>query len=415
MLRNRHIVLVEDDEIMGGSLLQRLELEGAQVLWLKQMVRALGAIRTPQKPIDAVICDIGLPDGSGEELFSTLVRTGTPPPFLFITGQGGIGQAVRLIKSGAADYVTKPFDMSVFLERLSLLVSDRDKPFADDDFPPLLGVSPAARKIEGLIAKAAGESHAALIRGGPGTGKDLVARRIHDLSDRSAAPFVAVNLAREADAEMALFGSDGAFEVVSEGTLFINAVSKMGAKAQSRLLERLDGRFEGRLIAACGNDLEDLIAQGRITSELFYRLAQTEIPIPPLNTRPDDAIWLMQQLFRKLAARHGPGIEGISVLCEDAVRAHDWPGGGRELRARLLRGLTMATGPLLQPSDLFPERLADPDEIMSLVEAREAAEKAQIIAALDRTGGQIGEAARLLRIARTTLWEKMQKLGLSGP
>src|SRR5690554_5110838 len=133
MLKDRYIVLVEDDEIMGGSLLQRLELEGAQVLWLKQIVRALGAIRTPKKPIDAVICDIGLPDGSGEDLFSTLLRTGTPPPFLFITGQGGIGQAVRLIKSGAADYVTKPFEMSVFLERLSLLVGNREKPFQDDD------------------------------------------------------------------------------------------------------------------------------------------------------------------------------------------------------------------------------------------------------------------------------------------
>ena len=105
---------------------------------------------------------------------------------------------------------------------------------------------------------------------------------------------------------------------------------------------------------------------------------------------------------------------GIGALCEEAVRSHDWPGGGRDLRARLLRGLAMATGPLLQPSDLFPERLAGPDEMMSLAQAREAAEKAQIIAALDRTDGQIGEAAKLLRIARTTLWEKMQKLGLSG-
>lgn len=414
MLRNRYIVLVEDDDIMGGSLVQRLELEGAQVLWLKQMVRALGAIRTPRRPVDVVICDIGLPDGSGEELFSTLLRTGTPPPFLFITGQGGIGQAVRLIKSGAADYVTKPFEMSVFLERLSLLVGSRDRPLRDDDFPPLMGVSAAARQIEALIAVAATESHPALIRGGPGTGKDLVARRIHDLSDRSAAPFVSVNLAREADAEAALFRSGGAFDLVGEGTLFINAVSRLNARTQARLLDRLDHHFDGRLIAACGTDLEALIGQGAFNSELFYRLARTEIPIPPLGTRPEDAVWLLQQLFRKLAPRHAPRLEGISALCEEAVRTHDWPGGGRDLRSRLLRGLGLAKGPLLQPSDLFPERLAGPDEMMSLAEARDAAEKAQIIAALDRTDGQIGEAAKLLRIARTTLWEKMQKLGLSG-
>lgn len=415
MLRSRYIVLVEDDEIMGGSLLQRLELEGAEVLWLKQMVRALGAIRTPKKPIDAVICDIGLPDGSGEELFSTLLRTGTPPPFLFITGQGGIGQAVRLIKSGAADYVTKPFEMSVFLERLRLLVGHREKPLRDDDFPPLMGVSDAARRIEALIVKASKASHPVLIRGGPGTGKDLVASRIHDLSDRTAAPFVPVNLARVADAETALFGPGGGFDTVGEGTLFINAVSKMPALVQAHLLERLDQGFEGRLMVACGNDLETLVGQGTFQSELFYRLARIEIPIPPLGTRPEDAVWLLQQLFRKLAPRHAPGLVGIGALCEEAVRTHDWPGGGRDLRARVLRGLAMATGPLLQPSDLFPERLAEPDELMSLAEAREAAEKAQIIAALDRTDGQIGEAAKLLRIARTTLWEKMQKLGLSGP
>ena len=414
MLRNRYIVLVEDEEIMGGSLLQRLELEGAQVLWLKQMGRALGAIRTPKHPIDAVICDIGLPDGSGEELFATLARTGTPPPFLFITGQGGIGQAVRLIKSGAADYVTKPFDMAVFLERLSLLVGPHAKPFTENDFPPLMGGSPAARKIETLIVRAAADPSPVLIRGGPGTGKDLVARRVHDLSDRSAAPFVTVNLAREADANVVLFAPGCGFDAMGEGTLFINAVSRMTVQVQSTLLERLDQGFDGRLIAACGNDLEALIAENRFSSELFYRLAQTEIPIPPLANRPDDAVWLLQQLFQKLAPRHAPGIEGISALCEQAARGHDWPGGGRELRARLLRGLAMATGPLLHPSDLFPERLAAPDELMSLAQARDAAEKAQIIAALDRTGGQIGEAAKLLRIARTTLWEKMQKLGLSG-
>lgn len=414
MLRNRYVVLVEDDEIMGGSLLQRLELEGAQVLWHKQIVRALGAIRTPKKPIDAVICDIGLPDGSGEELFSTLARTGTPPPFLFITGQGGIGQAVHLIKSGAADYVTKPFDMSVFLERLGLLVGDRKNASRDDDFPPLLGVSGAARRIAALIGRAATESHPALIRGGPGTGKDLVARRIHDLSDRSAAPFVSVNLAREADAEVALFGPGGAFDTVGEGTTFINAVTRMDAGCQSRLLDWLEETRDGRLVTACGNDLETLIAEGAFSSELYYRLARTEIPVPPLNARPEDAVWLLQQLFRKLAPRQAPGLDGISALCEEAVRNHDWSGGGRELRARLLRGLVMADGPLLQPSDLFPERLARPDVMLSLAEAREAAERAHIIAALDRTGGQIGEAAKLLRIARTTLWEKMQKLGLNG-
>lgn len=408
MLDGRRIVLVEDDEIMGGSLLQRLELERASVLWFKQMSRALGAIRTPQRVIDAVICDIALPDGTGEELYTTLRQTSTPPPFLFITGQGGIEQAVRLIKSGAADYVTKPFDMGVFLERLSLLVSPGDAL----DFPPVLGVSTAAREVETMIARAAQEAAPVLIRGGPGLGKDLIARRIHELSDRRAAPFVAVNLAREGRAEAALFGAGGAFGTVGEGTVFINAISRSPLSLQERLAEVLGTAGRARIIAACGHDIDALIGAGSFASELYYRLAQIEIPVPPLGTRPDDAVWLLEQLFHKLAPSRAPGVEGISPLALEAARDHDWPGGGRELRARLVRSLSLATGPLVQPADLFSERRAAPERIRSLAEAREAAERTHIIAALERSGGQIGEAARMLGIARTTLWEKMQKYGL---
>ena len=334
---------------------------------------------------------------------------GNAAPFLFITGQGGIEQAVRLIKSGAVDYITKPFDMGAFLKRLSMLVIPAETP----DFPPILGLSAAARQVEDLVARAAGSDEPVVIRGGPGLGKDLIARRIHDLSERRVAPFAAVNLAREEDAERAIFGTAGAFARAGEGTVFINGISRLDRALQDRLTGAVGKRPAARLIAACGHDLKDLIDTGHFSSELFYRIAQLEITVPPLGARPEDAVWLLEQLFAKLAPARAPGLDGISPLCLAAARDHDWPGGGRELRARLLRGLARAAGTVLQPSDLFPERLAVPDDQMSLAEARDAAEKAQIIAALDRTGGQIGEAAKLLRIARTTLWEKMQKFGLS--
>ncbi|GIX13270.1 MAG: hypothetical protein KatS3mg118_1229 [Paracoccaceae bacterium] len=115
MLRGRYLVLIEDDSLMGASLVQRLELEGAEVTWLRQAVRGIAAVRTPRRPVDAVICDIRLPDGDGEQIFATLAQRAPPPPFLFITGQGDIDQAVRLLKSGAGDYLTKPFDMADFL------------------------------------------------------------------------------------------------------------------------------------------------------------------------------------------------------------------------------------------------------------------------------------------------------------
>lgn len=202
MLKGVRIALVEDDDFMGNSLVHRLELEGAEVIWLRQVGRALGALRTPRAPIDVVVCDIKLPDGTGEELFNRLCETATPPPFLFITGHGGIDQAVRLMRAGAADYVTKPFDMPVPLDRLSSLARRAPR----DEFPAVLGVSPAARRVEDPAREAAEQDRNVLIIGGPGTGKGTLARHVHEQSDRRAAPFIAVNLAREANAAEKLLG-----------------------------------------------------------------------------------------------------------------------------------------------------------------------------------------------------------------
>ncbi len=408
MFAGRRIALVEDDEIMGGSIAQRLEIEGARVLWLKQAVRALGALRTPREPIDAVICDIRLPDGTGEELFATLCRSRTPPPFLFITGQGDIGQAVRLMQAGAADYVTKPFDMAVFLERLALLL----RPRVEVAMPALLGISPAARRVEAMVARAATHDGSVLIVGRSGTGKGRIARRIHEASDRRAAPFVTVNLARDPDPARAIFGPGGAMDQTGDGVLFLGALQRLGASQQSMLIEALDAPgFDGRTIAAADPEIEADVAAGRFRADLFARLCGSEIPVPPLCERPEDAVWLMNRLFEALNAERPEPLRGISALAEGAVRAHDWPGNGREVRSRLIRALDLATAEWIFPADLFPERQAE-GGFPTLGEARDAAERRHILAALERSGGQISDAARLLHVSRTTLWEKMQKLGL---
>lgn len=406
MLNGRRIALVEDDPIMGGSIVQRLELEGAEVLWLRQAARALGALRTPRAPVDAVVCDIRLPDGSGETLYATLCDAVTPPPFLFITGQADTAQAVRLLRAGAADYVTKPFEMAVFLDRLRALIA----PGVAQREQPLLGVSPLARRVEAQAAQAAAADAPVLIRGGRGAGKARVAQRIHAASDRRAAPFVGVDLARENPA--ALFGVGGALARTGEGVLFINAIDRLPRGAQEGLATAMNAGFEGRIVCACGDAIEATLAEGRFGRELWRRLAGFEIAIPPLRARPDDAVWLMGRLFPPLNARRAAPLKGVSALTEDAVRAHDWPGEGRELRRRVARGVSAAQGGLLFPADVFPERLAaaPEDAFLSLAEARDAAERAQIRAALERTGGHAGEAARLLKVSRTTLWEKMQKL-----
>ena len=403
MIGGRTIMLVEDDEIMGASLLQRLTLEGADVQWHRQIARALPAIRTPRKTIDAVVCDIRLPDGTGEELYDTLSRYGTPPPFLFITGQGAIDQAVRLIRSGAADYITKPFDIGRFLERLALVMRPRD----GIDMPPETGVSVAARAVDRQVVEAAGRDTHLLIRGGHGLGKARLARRVHAQSDRRAAPFVIRDAMRQMVDAAAI---RSALDEVSEGVLLVIGIGRLMPAAQDVLMQTLRAPAF-RLIATAGMGIEEKIASGGFRGDLFHLLQSHEIVIPPLVDRPEDAVWLATRLFPGFNARRGAPLEGLAATTEDAIRAHDWPGNGRELRARLMRAVEQAEGSKVLPSDLFPER-AGQDVIRPLAAVRDAAERAQIVAALERTHGQVSEAARLLQVSRTTLWEKMQKLGL---
>lgn len=403
MLEGRCIVLVEDDEIMGASLLQRLTLEGAEVQWHRQIARALPAIRTPRKTIDAVVCDIRLPDGSGEELYDTLTRSGTPPPFLFITGQGGIDQAVRLIRSGAADYLTKPFDIGRFLERLTMIL----RPRADLEMPRETGVSDAARAVDRQAAEAARRDTPLLIRGGPGLGKARMARRIHDQSDRRAAPFVVRDALRSAVDDIALAQD---LAEVGEGTLLIVGVGRLTPAAQTLLATAMRASAF-RLVATAGLRIEDKAAADNFRADLLHLLQSHEIIIPPLADRPADAVWLATQLFSGFNARRRVPLSGLASSAEEAIRDHDWPGNGRELRARLMRAVEAAGGDRILPSDLFPERTANAS-IRPLAAVRDDAERAQIAAALERTQGHVSEAARLLRVSRTTLWEKMQKLGL---
>lgn len=410
MLKGFRIVLVEDDEIMGSSLAQRLELEGASIQWFKQARRALEALRKPRLPIDAVISDIRLPDGDGESLFNTLCQTASPPPFLFVTGHGGVEQAVRLMQAGAADYVTKPFEMPVFLDRLSMLIHTHSPHVV----APWIGVSPAAQRVEELARRASTSGQSVLLLGGPGTGKELIARRIHAQSKHKSAPFVAVNLARDSDLEGKLFGAQGAVATCGTGVLFLQAISRMPHALQARLLQALDQGFGAQIIAACGTDLAQLVADASFLPDLFYRLDMMEIPIPPLSERTEDAVWLAAHLFERFNARRKVPLAGMSSLSVQALRAHDWPGGGRELRARLAHAVEIAPADYLQPADLFPERAVSGERMMTLAEARAAAERRQIIEALERCDGHLGQAAKLLEISRTTLWDKMQKLGLSA-
>lgn len=394
----RHIVLVEDDATMGQSLVQRLELEGARVTWVKQMVRGVSAVRTPHHPVDAVVCDIRLPDGTGEDLFKTVSQTTIPPPFLFITGQGEIDQAVRLLRSGAADYLTKPFEMPAFLDRLAMIFrADAE----DDAFLELTGISPVARQLDAQIADIAATERHVLIKGQRGLGKARIARRLHDNSDRRASGLQTVNGFEPLDMSAAI--SDTA-----EGTLAISAINRLSPEDQGMLLSSLrDGGF--RLIASASPDIDAQVTRGEFREDLYFALVACEIVVPPLRQRPEDAVWLAQQFFSVLNKRRSDRLNGLSELSIAVLREHDWPGNGREVRSRVVRALGSAQGDWVFPADLFPELSEAPNAFETLAETRGAAERRQILRALELTGGQMVEAARLLGVSRTTLWEKMQK------
>ena len=431
----RVIGLVEDDPIMGESLVQRLALEGITVKWWQRGDEAAEALA--RERFQAVICDIRLPDINGAVLFRQTVNRREAPPFLFITGYADIDQAVELMRSGAADYVTKPFAMDDFLARLNELMPKQNKSSC------LLGVSDSMQALERLLRRLAQVRSTVLITGETGAGKEVAARFLHAESEAAAKPFIAVNCAAIPPdlMESELFGHErGAFtgaaqrhlgyaERAGDGTLFLDEIGELRPDLQAKLLRLLEEKtfvrvggehvlsFKARLVAATNADLTKQVASGRFREDLYYRINVVSVCVRPLRERPDDVRWLMERMFSEMSGRIESSLRGISSLAEDAASAHAWPGNVRELRNRMERAVTLAMGPWLMPHDLFPEleqAAAGEDRIASLEDARLQAERRHIQRALALTDGEISTAARALGIGRTTLWEKMRRLGIKA-
>lgn len=430
------IAVVEDDPIMGESLNQYLELEGCKVEWWRTGREALAGLGRIVP--DLVICDICLPDMSGEDIFRTVSNDAAAPPFLFMTAYGQIDQAVALIRAGGGDYVTKPFELNDLISRARALIARR--PTLTDG---ILGVSQEMRRIEKLLARIASRNSPVLFTGETGSGKEVCARHLHSLSGAASQPFVAVNCAAIPDnlLESEVFGHErGAFtgantrhlgyaERAQAGTLFLDEVAELPLQLQAKLLRLLDERrfyrlggeaivpFRARIVCATHKDLAAEVAASRFREDLYYRINVVTIPVPPLRERPADIQLLMHRFFMELAPGANPDLRGLSSGAESAALAHPWPGNIRELRNRLDRAITLATGHWLMPADLFPEmarHTSSPSGGRSLAAARDAAEQQEIERALRETGGQISEAAKLLGISRTTLWERMRRFDMNA-
>ncbi|MFN7027131.1 MAG: arsenic response regulator transcription factor AioR [Pseudorhizobium sp.] len=428
------IAIVEDDPIMGESLLQSLSLEGHHVEWWTSGEQAVRKLAAEAKPFDLVLCDIRLPDMNGEDVFRQSSRE-CPTPFLFMSAFSDIDQAVRLMRSGAVDFVTKPFEMSALLERISSSLSSRTTASVEG----VLGISRSMREAEMILRRYASHPLPVLIQGETGTGKEVCARFLHRASGKLASPFIAVNCAAiPAELlESELFGHEkGAFtganqlhrgyaERAGEGILFLDEIGDMPSHLQAKLLRLIEDNtfsrvggetsipFKARIVCATHQEIGSETSTFR--RDLFFRLSALPVLLSPLRERPEDILWLAQQFLETITRDRDTKVRGISSLGEDVMLEHPWPGNARELRNRLERAAALSDNMLLLPADIFPERKSfDTSSIETLSQARDAAEKRQILRTLSSTDGQISQTARQLGISRSTLWEKMTKFGIDG-
>ena len=428
-MNETQVLLIEDDPVLGGALLQRLRLEGLSAQWVQSCAQAVEWFRRSRQRPAFVLADIRLPDGSGEDLYRRLIPHLAQATVVFATAYGEIAQAVRLVAAGANDYLTKPYDTDALVARMRAVIAAQpvgsarevhENPFALDE-----PASPLAHDLERLAAS----DLPLLLEGETGTGKDRAARYAHARSPFAAGPFVAVNCASLPPdlAESLLFGHakgafsgantarEGLFSQARSGTLYLDEVAELAPRTQSALLRVLENgeyrplgetestRTRCRVMASTCSVLDTEVAEGRLRPDLYYRLAVARLTLPPLRERQAAIAPLAARLLGELAQA-----DGIRLSAE-ALRAlddHDWPGNIREMRNRIARAVVLAEETELSASDLFPERKLG--GAADLATRRTHAEQRAIQQAIAESGGHLGSAAKRLGISRTTLWKKLR-------
>jgi two-component system response regulator AtoC len=438
------VLIVEDEAGLREGLASVVQAMGHEPLTAAGLgeARAIVAGTAP----DCVLLDIRLRDGDGLDYLREL-RDGPrrDTPVVMVTAYGDSERTIRAMRDGAFDYLTKPFELPLLKATIERALKARSlaRTVAVVAPPPgstsLVGSSAAMLEIWKLIGRAAGSTAPVLITGETGTGKELVARAIHEYSPRSREPFVAVNLAALPPTliESEVFGHDrgaftgavarraGRFEVAGRGTLFLDEIGDLDAALQTKLLRVLqDGTYErvggsepltnhARIVTATNKPVRP-DEEGRVLREdLYYRLAVIEIRVPPLRARRSDIPLLVAR------ALEGTGARAVSEEAMALLLRYPWPGNVRELFHVLERAAVLCGGEVIDVPNL-PEALAGgtvsaaPDEELPLRDAVAALEKRLIMRALARAGGNRSEAARQLGIGRPVLYAKMEAYGLGG-
>ena len=452
-------VLIVDDEPLNVDLLeQELGAAGYRTLSATSGEEALAAA-AKSRP-DLILLDVMMDGIDGYEVCKRLKASEATRaiPVVFLTALAETFEKVRAFGAGAVDYLTKPFETEELLARVGVHIALRREIEAHrkadatihclveeirSDRDAIVGDSPALRRVLALAAQVAPTDSTVLIQGETGTGKELVARAIHDRSPRRERPLVRINCAalpRDL-VESELFGHEkgaftgavqqrrGRFELADGGTLLLDEVGELPLEAQAKLLrvlqehefERVGGarslRADVRVIAATNRDLQAQVAAGGFRSDLYYRLNVFPIAMPPLRERRDDIPRLVQHFATKAARKLGKTLEGIAPAFIEQASAYDWPGNIRELENLIERAMIMSDGTRLDATELFSK--ASPSDKASPAAQADATleeiERAHIRRVLERTRWAIeGErgAARLLGLNPSTLRGRLRKLGI---
>lgn len=443
------ILLVEDD--VGLQKQIKWSLDGYEIVMASDRESALGQIRRFEPAV--VLLDLGLPpdpDGATEGLaaLQQILQLAPGTKIIVVTGNQDRANAVKAIGMGAFDFYHKPFEEQILkliierafrvheLERENRALSARTRA---EPLQGLITNDPEMLKVCRMIEKVAPSDASILLLGESGTGKEVLARGLHDLSPRARERFVAINCAAipENLLESELFGYEkGAFtgaakqtigkiEYADKGTLFLDEIGDLPMPLQAKLLrflqerviERLGGRGEipvdVRVVAATHQNLAELIKEGHFREDLFYRLSEITVKIPPLRDRQGDKALLAHAFLERFNQTQKRSLRGIAPDALQAIEAHAWPGNVREMENTMKRAVIMADGPQVTCEDLGMQPSDGGEETrLNLRQVREEAERMAVTRALSRSNGNIAQAAELLGVSRPTLYDLMNRFGL---
>jgi len=450
MREARHRILVIDDDMeMCGLLSDLLAGEGFYVIPMSDSLEASKLLK--REEFDLIITDLKMKGLKGLDLLEEANRVAPLTPVIIITAFGTIESAIKAMKMGAYDYITKPFQMDELLLTVNKALETRllkkevfrlrKEIESRYDFHQLIGKSPSMQKIYDLIERISDNSSNVLITGESGTGKELVAKAIHYNGVRKEGSFVPINCAAipETLLESELFGyKKGAFTDAKsdkkglifeahEGTLFLDEITEMPLSLQAKLLRVIETRevrplgdtsaysVDVRIISTSNRDIESLIQQGKFREDLYYRLKVIDIEMPPLRERKEDIPLLIQNFINKFSQEFKKRISGVSEEALKLLLNHSWPGNVRELENVIQRAITLSQHEEILPEDL-PSALLQREEENLFAKAMEKKftlnqlEKEYIKRVLLNTGGNKSKAAEILGLDRKTLYRKLQEL-----